>query len=151
MMFKTKLRYLTAQYYTFWLLPVLLAIAYETDVLPVGLYAGDPRMMYVWETVGILTVIVCVPISLKLFSVVLKRKIDEAHLTEALSKYVFWSGVRLGILEIAVLLNVFVYYLTLSNVGAFCGLIALTASVFCFPSEKRMREELNIMNIIHEE
>jgi hypothetical protein len=134
------------QYGLFWLLPVLLTIAYETDFLPVGLYADDPQMMYVWETAGILTVIVCVPLSLKLFSVVLKKNIDEAHLTEALSNYLFWSGVRLGILEIAVLLNVFVYYLTLDNVGAFCGIIALTASVFCLPSEKRMREELNVTN-----
>jgi len=147
-MFKTRLRYLSAQYYLFWLLPVLLVVAYEFDVLPVGLYADDPRMIYILETAGILTAIVCVPLSLKLFNIVLKKKIDEVHLEEALSKYIFWSGVRLGILEIAVLLNVFVYYLTLSNVGAFCGLIALTASVFCLPGEKRMREELNVT---HEE
>ena len=147
-MFKVRLRYLSAQYYLFWLLPILLVVAYETDFLPVGLYADDPRMIYILETAGILTAIVCVPLSLKLFNIVLKKKIDEVHLKEALSKYVFWSGVRLGVLEIAVLLNVFVYYLTLSNVGAFCGLIALTASVFCLPGEKRMREELNIS---HEE
>jgi hypothetical protein len=132
------------QYGLFWLLPVLFVIAYETDVLSVGLYAGNPQMMYVWETAGILTAIVCVPLSLKLFSVVLRKQMDEAHLTGALSNYVFWSGVRLGVLEVAALLNVFVYYLTLSSVGAFCGLIALTASAFCFPGEKRVREELNI-------
>ena len=132
------------QYYLFWILPVLFVVAYETDFLPVGLYADDPRMMYIWETVGILTAIVCVPLALKLFSIVLKKKIDEVHLTEALSRYILWSGVRLAILEVAVLLNIFVYYLTLSNVGAFCGLIAVTASVFCLPGEKRMREELNI-------
>ena len=147
-MFKKRLRYLSAQYYLFWLLPILLVMAYEFDILPVGLYADDPRMMYVLETAGILTAIVCVPLSLKLFNIVLKKKIDEVHLEEAISKYILWSGVRLGVLEIAVLLNIFVYYLTLSNVGAFCGLIALTASVFCLPSEKRMREELNVA---HEE
>jgi len=143
-MFKQIARNLKIQYYLFWLLPVLLMVGYETDLLPVGLYADDPRMMYIWETIGILTAIVCVPLSLKLFNIVLRKKIDEVHLAEALSKYIFWSGVRLALLEIAVLLNVFVYYLTLSNVGAFCALIALTASVFCFPGEKRMREELNI-------
>lgn len=143
-MFKTIVQKLKMQYYLFWILPVLFVVAYETDFLPVGLYADDPRMMYIWETVGILTAIVCVPLALKLFSIVLKKKIDEVHLTEALSRYILWSGVRLAILEVAVLLNIFVYYLTLSNVGAFCGLIAVTASVFCLPGEKRMREELNI-------
>jgi hypothetical protein len=137
-------RNLRIQYGLFWLLPALLAIAYETDLLPVGLCADDPQMRYVWETAGILTAIVCVPSSLKLFSFVLKKKINEADLTGALPQYVFWNGVRLGILEVAALLNIFVYYQTLGNVGAFCGLIALTASAFCLPGEKRMREELNV-------
>ncbi|NDV82885.1 hypothetical protein [Bacteroides sp. 51] len=143
-MFKKIAQKLKTQYYLFWVLPILFVVAYETDFLPVGLYADDPRMMYIWETVGILTAIVCVPLALKLFSVVLKKKIDEVHLTEALSKYILWSGVRLAILEVAILLNILVYYLTLSNVGAFCALIAVTASVFCLPGEKRMREELNV-------
>jgi hypothetical protein len=145
-MFKQHVRNLKMQYGLFWLLPVLLATAYETDFFPVGLYADDPQMRYVWETAGILTAIVCVPLSLILFSVALKKKIDKAHLSEALPNYVFWSGVRLGLLEIAALSSVSVYYLTLSNTGAFCALIALTASVFCLPGEKRMREELNVTN-----
>ena len=146
-MFKQAVRNLKMQYGLFWLLPVLLSIACETDFLPVGLYAGDPQMTYAWETAGILATIVCVPLSLRLFSVALKKKkIDEANLTGALSGYVFWSGVRLGLLEIAALLNISVYYSTLGNAGAFCGLIALTASVFCLPGEKRMRKELNITN-----
>jgi hypothetical protein len=145
-MLKQIVRNLKLQYGLFWLLPVLFVIAYETDVLSEGLYAHDPQMMYIWETAGILTTIVCVPLSLKLFSVVLRKKIDKSHLSEALSNYVFWSGVRLGILETSALLNVFVYYLTLNNVGAFCALIALTASAFCLPGEKRLCEELNITN-----
>lgn len=143
-MFKEVARKLKIQYYLFWVLPILLLIAYETDLLPVGLYAGDARMMYVWETVGILIAIVCVPLSLKLFNFIHKKTIDNVNLAEALSKYTFWSGIRLAILEVAVLLNVFVYYLTLSNVGGFCALIALTASLFCFPGEKRLRQELNL-------
>lgn len=143
-MFKQIAKTLKLQYTFFWLLPILLVLAYEMDWLPVGLYADDPRMQYVWETTGILTAIVCVPLSLKLFSIILKKKIDQVELTSALHKYVWWSGIRLGILEVAVLLNIIVYYFTLSNVGGFCGLIALTASLFCYPGEKRLREELNI-------
>lgn len=143
-MFKQIAQKLKIQYGLFWLLPALLVAGCETDLLPVGWHAGDARMLYIWETIGILTAFVCVPLALKLFSVVLKKKINEVHLTEALSGYVFWSGIRLGILELAVLFNLIVYYLTLSNVGAFCALIALTASVFCLPGEKRMRQELHI-------
>ena len=143
-MFKLIVRNLTIQYILFWALPLLLAVAYETGFLTVGLYADSPSDIYVWETAGILTAICCIPLALKLFSFVLRKKIDGADLEKALSGYVFWNGVRLGILEIAVLLNAFVYYLTLSNVGAFCGLMALTASLFCLPGEKRVREELNL-------
>lgn len=143
-MFKQFAKRLNIQYYVFLLLPVILVIVYEADHLPVGIYADDPRMQYIWETVGILTAIVCVPLALKLFNIVLRKKIDEVNLSEALKKYIFWSGLRLSILEVAVILNIFVYYSTLSNVGAFCGLITLTASFFCLPSEKRLREELNV-------
>lgn len=143
-MFERITRKLIIQYMLFWLLPVFIVAAYETNMLPVGIYAGDPKMQYVLETTGILIAIICVPVALKLFSVVLKKKIDRVNLPEAMHKYFFWSGVRLCILEVAILCNALVYYFTLSNVGSFCGLIALTASFFCLPGEKRLREELNI-------
>lgn len=87
---------------------------------------------------------VCVPLSLKLFSMVLKNKINELTVTLALKRYVLWSNVRLGILEVVVLFNLLCYYLTLSNTGNLCMLIGLTASLFCLPGEKRLRNELHI-------
>ena len=47
-------------------------------------------------------------------------------------------------LEAAVIINILTYYLTLSNTGLLCALITLTASLFCIPGEKRLREELHI-------
>lgn len=139
------LKTLKVQFFLFWLIPILLFVAYETNLLGVGTYADDPQMQYVWETIGILVAIACVPLALKLFSIVLKKKIDEVSFPAALSKYQLWSGIRLGILEFAALLNIVVYYFTLNNIGGLCALIAMTASLFCFPGEKRMREELNII------
>ena len=79
-----------------------------------------------------------------LFSLVLKKKIDLLTIPLALKRYVQWSMVRLGLLEVAIVLNVLCYYLTLSNTGNLCMLIGLTASLFCLPSEKRLRNELHI-------
>ena len=62
----------------------------------------------------------------------------------ALKHYVQWSIVRLGILEVAIVANILCYYLTLSSTGNLCMLIGLTASLFCLPSEKRLRNELHI-------
>ncbi|MDR3119384.1 MAG: hypothetical protein LBU44_08240 [Mediterranea sp.] len=146
MILKQTVRKLKKQYALFWLLPVLLAAAFEVGLLSEGLCTGNPQMMYAWETAGILIALVCVPLSLKLFGLALKKKIGRSRTAETLSRYVFLSGVRLGILEAAVLPNILVYYLTLSNIGIFCSLISLTASVFCLPSEKRMCEELNLTN-----
>ena len=58
--------------------------------------------------------------------------------------YVQWSIVRLGILEVAIVTNLLCYYLTLSTTGNLCMLIGLTASLFCLPGEKRLRNELHI-------
>ena len=74
----------------------------------------------------------------------LKKKIDQMTITLALKCYVQWSIVRLGILEVAIVTNLLCYYLTLSTTGNLCMLIGLTASLFCLPGEKRLRNELHI-------
>lgn len=138
-LFKLKIGYVL-----FWVLPLLILILGECDMEWVGLYADNARISYVSETVGILMVASCVPLALKLFSWVLIKKIDMVSFPEALKLYFVWSSVRLLMLEVALIINILTYYLTLSNTGLLCALIALTASLFCIPSEKRLREELYI-------
>lgn len=128
----------------FWLLPILLVILGETGGDWVGMYAGDTRASYFAETLTILLAACCVPASLKLFSWVLVRKIDVVAIPEALRLYTFWSGVRLALLAVPVLAGFLTYYMMMSNTGALCALIALTASLFCFPGEERLRKELHI-------
>ena len=98
------------------------------DTTPIALYA-------VLGGVAAVLIILCL---------VLKKKIDLLTIPLALKRYVQWSMVRLGLLEVAIVLNVLCYYLTLSNTGNLCMLIGLTASLFCLPSEKRLRNELHI-------
>lgn len=131
-------------YLLFWILPILVILTGECDGAWVGMYAENIRISYLTETIGILLAASSVPLALKLFSWVLTKKIDTVSLPRALRLYFQWSGVRLLVLEIAVIVNFCIYYLTLSNTGLLCALIALTASLFCVPSEKRLREELHI-------
>ncbi|MCD8094294.1 MAG: hypothetical protein LUF01_16400 [Bacteroides sp.] len=128
----------------FWILPILLVILGETGGDWVGMYADDVRVTYLAETISILLVAIDVPVSLKLFSWMLVRKIDTVSLPDALRLYLLWSSVRLILLAIPVLAGFFTYYMMLSNKGMLCALIALTASLFCLPSEERMRRELHI-------
>ena len=128
----------------FWLLPILLIILGETGSDWVGMYADDVRATYFAETLTILLTAICIPVSLKLFSWVLVKKIDLVTISQALRLYVFWSAMRLSILALPVLAGFLTYYIMLSNKGLLCALIAMTASLFCYPSEGRLRKELHI-------
>lgn len=131
-------------YRLFWLLPIMIIIAGESEWIPVGQYADDVTVSYVLETLGILFTAICVPLALKLFSRIFRKKIDEVAIDVALKRYAFWSLIRLALLGVPLLMNLVSYYLTLSRTGLLCMLITLTASLFCVPSEKKLRAELNI-------
>lgn len=131
-------------YILFWTFPFLIVFGGECGGDWVGAFADNVRVCYLADTVGILLAASCVPLALKLFSWVLTKKIDVVSIPEALRLYFRWSSVRLMILELAILVNILIYYLTLSNTGLLCALIALTASLFCVPGDKRLREELHI-------
>lgn len=128
----------------FWLLPVLLVILGETGGTWVGRYAGDTHATYLAETVTILLAAICIPLSLKVFSWMLAKKIDVVNIQEALRLYTLWSGVRLALLSLPVVSGFLTYYMMMSHTGVLCALCALTASLFCIPSEERMRRELHI-------
>lgn len=141
---KRIVKYLKASYAIFWVIPLLLVVAGEMEWLPVGMLAADVRGTYYFETVGILLTAACIPFSLKLFSWILVKKIDKLTIAAAFKWYFVWSNIRLGLLEITVVVNLLCYYFTLENTGSLCALIGLTASFFCMPGEKRLREELRI-------
>ncbi|MCD8260753.1 MAG: hypothetical protein LUD15_04065 [Bacteroides sp.] len=143
-MIKPALEKVKSYYIVFWVINLALIVIFETGLLPEGVYAGDARMEYILETIGILLVIAMVPLSLKLFSRVLHRKIDRIPFAEALQQYQKWSLIRVLLLLTATLYNIVVYYLTLHSIGALCLMIGLTASLFCIPGDKRIRRELQI-------
>ena len=72
---KQLLRYLQIEYVAVWVLPLLLVALYETGVMTEGAYAGDVRMDYVLQTVGILLAVGLIPLSLRLFSLSLVKNV----------------------------------------------------------------------------
>lgn len=142
---KKAARTLRIQYGLYLVIAVLIMILYQTGVILEGAYAGDYGMRYALETTGIITTMLMVPVSLKLFSVRLIKKAQEAPFEQALKSYKFWSTVRLMLLALATYLNIMIFFMVLSNVGGLCALIGITASIFCLPGEKRLREELNLV------
>ncbi len=139
------LKCLQAEYIVMWILPLLLVFLYETGVMNEGALAGDVRMDYILQTIGILLVVGLIPVSLRLFSLSLVKRVKELSLPDALSSYRRWSEVRLGLLLVPVLMNLSFYYLTLNTTGVMCAAMSLIASLFCVPTRKRMLDELDLL------
>ena len=144
------LKVLRGTYMILWVLPVVLCVLYETGVFPEGIYAGDVRMEYMLQTVCILLTVCLIPFSLRLFNLNLVKRIKELPLADALKSYRRWSEVRMLLLCVPILLNTSFFYLTLNTTGIFCATMAFTASLFCVPSESRIKNELDLPEDIHE-
>jgi hypothetical protein len=142
---KAVTRTMQIQYAFYITIAILLVVLYQSDIILEGTYAGDFGMQYILETIGILTTIALVPLSLKIFSVKLNKKIKMAGFENALKLYRQWSSVRLMIIAFITYLNIMIYYMTLNSIGGLCALIGLTASIFCLPGERKLREELNLV------
>ncbi len=142
---KQLLQFLQMEYLLVWILPLLLVILYETGFMTEGVYAGDVRMDYILQTVGILLAVGLIPLSLRLFSLSLVKNVKQRSLPEALKSYRRWSEIRIGMLLAPVLVNLSFYYLTMNNTGVLCAMMALIASLFCIPTRKRMLDELDLV------
>lgn len=142
---KRLLQWLQLEYILVWGLPLVLVALYEAGVMTEGVYAGDARMDYILQTVGILLAVGLIPMSLRLFSLSLVKHVKQLSLQEALKSYRRWSEVRIGMLLVAILVNLSFYYLTMNNTGILCAVMALIASLFCIPTRKRMLDELDLV------
>ena len=137
-------RLLSRFYMVFWALPILVVAAGEFNWLPTGDYAGNFMTNYCLEFAGILLAATLVPVSLNLFHWTLLKKIDKLPFDRALLLYGRMSIIRLSLLAIITIFNLISYYLVMSTTCMLCACIGLVASFFCIPSDRRLREELQI-------
>ena len=133
-----------------WALPLFAVVLGECEIFPEGLYTGDAQMDYILHTIGILLTVTLIPFALRIFNLNLVKRIKELPLQQALKSYRIWSDVRLALLLVPALINLQFYYLTLDNTGLFCACMALIASLFCVPSESRIKNELDLQEDINE-
>lgn len=137
-------RRLRSVFVSLWVLAVVLLLAFETGLLEEGAWAHDGQICYVWQTAGILLALCLIPFSLKMFGMMLKKRVLLLPKEEAVVSYRRWSEVRLFLLGVVVMFNLVVYYQTLSSIGGLCASLGLVASLFCWPSVERMKSELEL-------
>ena len=133
-----------------WAFPAFYAFLFEIGVLEEGTYAGDAQMEYIFQSVSILLTIGLIPFALRMFNLNLVKRIKELPLQQALKSYRMWSDVRLGLLFVPAILGVSFYYITMNTTNLFCACMALIATLFCIPSENRIKNELDLPEEINE-
>ena len=141
---------LKGEYVVFWSIAAWFILFYESGICEKGIYAGNVQMEYILQSVGILLTIGLIPFALRIFNLNLVKRIKEYPLERALASYKLWSEVRLCLLAVPAILNFSFYYLTLNTTGLFCGVMAMLASLFCVPSESRIKNELDLPEEINE-
>lgn len=127
-----------------WTAPLLLVVLYETGLYQEGLLAGNAQMEYILQSVCILLTIGLIPFALRMFNLNLVKRIKELPLQQALKSYQTWSLLRLALLFVPAILALSFYYLTMNTTNLFCACMALIATLFCVPSESRIKNELDL-------
>ena len=127
-----------------WTAPLLLVVLYETGLYQEGMIAGNAQMEYILQSVSILLTIGLIPFALRMFNLNLVKRIKELPLQQALKSYQTWSLLRLALLFVPAILALSFYYLTMNTTNLFCACMALIATLFCVPSESRIKNELDL-------
>jgi hypothetical protein len=127
-----------------WTAPLLLVVLYETGLYQEGLLAGNAQMEYILQSVSILLTIGLIPFALRMFNLNLVKRIKELPLQQALKSYQAWSLLRLALLFVPAIIALSFYYLTMNTTNLFCACMALIATLFCVPSENRIKNELDL-------
>ena len=127
-----------------WTAPLLLVVLYETGLYQEGMIAGNAQMEYILQSVSILLTIGLIPFALRMFNLNLVKRIKELPLQQALKSYQTWSLLRLALLFVPAIMALSFYYLTMNTTNLFCACMALVATLFCVPSEGRIKNELDL-------
>ncbi len=133
-----------------WTAPLLLVVLYETGLYQKGIQAGNAQMEYIFQSISILLTIGLIPFALRMFNLNLVKRIKELPLEQALKSYQIWCNVRLSLLFVPAIMAMSFYYLTMNTTNLFCACMALIATLFCVPSENRIKNELDLPEEINE-
>lgn len=138
---KALTRRLQVEYVFYFIIIAAFAAVYELNPSACGIFIGNATSEFILETVSVLLTLATIPLSLKLFNAMLLRHRSLSFELRA-RYYRMWSATRLISLGIVTVLNLWVYYATLNNIGGFCALICLLTALFCCPTRKRISSEL---------
>ena len=121
------------------LLPIIIVLLFETDVLMSGTAIGATQPEFVLTVIMQLLTLAQIWLALKLFKIRLVRNDLQKRKETALLK---WASLRLFLLDMPLLFNAFFYEIFLNTAFGYLALILLICQPFVYPSQARCEFEV---------
>lgn len=145
---KNHLITLKVVFFSIWLTSILLYVIGKLGVFADLCVEPQSTTEYIVECVCVALVVVGCPLAMKLFTLNTTKNKKPMSADEALNCYFASSVIRLCILEAAAIAGVLAYFITLKMSCGVCTLIALTATLLCYPTEEKIRGFLDNQNYV---
>lgn len=127
---------LVMQFWVMIIIPVIVAILYETDVLLAGdlAVAGNESAEFIATIVMELFTLAAIPLALRLFKMAGDKICDEVSLMR-------FSLIRLAILLGPLWGNALLYYLFMNATFGYMAIITLIAMAFVYPAKQQFQND----------
>lgn len=124
------------QFWVMIIIPVIVAILYETDVLLAGdlAVAGNESAEFIATIVMELLTLAAIPLALRLFKMAGDKICDEVSLMR-------FSLIRLAILLGPLWGNTLLYYLFMNATFGYMAIITLIAMAFVYPAKQQFQND----------
>lgn len=124
------------QFWVMIIIPVIVAILYETDVLLAGdlAVAGNESAEFIATIVMELLTLAAIPLALRLFKMAGDKICDEVSLMR-------FSLIRLAILLGPLWGNALLYYLFMNATFGYMAIITLIAMAFVYPAKQQFQND----------
>ncbi len=126
----------------FFFLIILVAVLGYLKIIPNGCLVGEgtAKTAYIINIIAVALTLIGSGLAIKLFNLNTNNNLRRYTLDSAISTYHVWSIVRLFILFVAIVFGLIAYFLTFSDIGLFCALMALTLTViYCIPTKDKIK------------
>lgn len=138
---RTLARQLAIAYAAYIICVLAFAATYELVPGAKGALVGDAAVEYAIDTVCVLMTIIVVPLSIRIFAKMIARHRSLGTAERMVRYHVMWN-IRILCYAIVTVMDLWAYYATLNNIGAFCALICVIASLLFLPTRKRIADDL---------
>lgn len=110
-----------------------MATLFESGMLAKGSITPAPTARYIIDVAGVMLTITLIPLALKGFSALIKREIERKN-PHFIEFFHAKSTARLSILFAAIMMNIVLYYGTGNESALYCGILAVGAFIYSYPT-----------------